>query len=143
MLNFGLTWGLEQTGSWPDRVRTNRFDALRELRRWVEAALMLGLAGAIAARTGWPRWILAAVLLAWPLRLVGEVRTARALAARPHDTLALHERGFFADTYGPLRTRVAVVLLAVVLYGLVAPLRAGLDWFAGLAVRVAWWLLGA
>lgn len=143
VLNAGLTWSLEQTGSWFDRVRTKRLDPLRELRRWVEAALALGLAGAIAARTGWPFWAVAAVLLAWPLRLVREIRTAVPLARKPEDTLALHERGFLADTYGPLPTRAAVVLLALALYVGVPSARVSLDWLAGLPVRAAWRLLGA
>ncbi len=104
-LNALLSWVLWQTGAWNDRVRTNRFDPLRELRRFVEALLSLGLAGALAGRTSWPRWVAASVLLLWPLRIVAELRTAAVVSHRPHDTLALHERGFLADTYGPLPTR--------------------------------------
>lgn len=142
-LNALLSWVLWQTGAWNDRVRTNRFDPLRELRCFVEALLSLGLAGALAGRTGWPRWVAASVLLLWPLRIVAELRTAAAVLHRPHHTLALHERGFLADTYGPLPTRAAVIVVALVLYALVLPLRAGLDWLAGWPVRGAWGLLGA
>jgi hypothetical protein len=142
-LNALLSWVLWQTGGWNDRVRTNRFDPLRELRRFVEALLSLGLAGALAGRVGWPRWAAASVLLLWPLRIVAELRTAAAVSHRPDDTLTLHERGFLADTYGPLPTRAAVIAVAVALYALLFPLRAGLDWLASWAVRGAWGLLDA
>lgn len=140
-LNAGLSWVLERAGSWLGRVRTNRLDPLREAQRMIETALTLGLAGAVAARTGWPFWGVAAVLLVWPLRVVGEIRSAAALYRRPQETLALHNRGFFADRYGPLPTRTAVVLLTVALYALAPPVRAGLDWLAGLALWGAWRLL--
>ena len=144
LINALVTGALEQTGVWSDRVRTHRFDPLRELRRLIEALLALGLAGALGGRTGWPRWLTGmAVLLLWPLRLLRELTTAGALSRRPGDTLALHERGFLADTYGPLRTRVAVVAVAVAFDALVPPFRVRLEWLAGWAVRVAWRVFSA
>ncbi|MFQ5777680.1 MAG: hypothetical protein ACE5IP_06695 [Terriglobia bacterium] len=142
LIRSGLTAVLEPWGRRLDRWRRVWFHPERELALLFESLLIVALLATFAARYNLPVWAGAVVVTLWALHLPADLWSWARRHRTGNGTRELHLRGFWLLEVGPLWVRMIVLLLGVVLYWFLPPVRAGLDTLMSfLLTSLEGWLL--